>query len=232
MNDSEVEVGALQKQVNDLQQQLQIMAVSHQVSGPSNTHVWRNREADGLKTSRGPGSNKALVDGSGEYFCYRCGEDGHVATRCSAPEDSGKVISRLICSLRRQKGEKREAPSNSSGARDTNCIIKKSNVHVSNPTKLPEGLIGKPSFSPVKIEGHWCNALMDNGSTVTIVLEKWYRDHLSHIIIHPISSLCIWGLSDTSYPYRDYVAINMDFPNDGKKARTHTVLALVCPDRA
>uniref|UniRef100_A0AAR2JRA6 CCHC-type domain-containing protein n=1 Tax=Pygocentrus nattereri TaxID=42514 RepID=A0AAR2JRA6_PYGNA len=37
------------------------------------------------------------------FFCYRCGEDGHVSRRCVAAQDSSKVISKLISALRRQR---------------------------------------------------------------------------------------------------------------------------------
>uniref|UniRef100_A0A3P9BLT2 CCHC-type domain-containing protein n=1 Tax=Maylandia zebra TaxID=106582 RepID=A0A3P9BLT2_9CICH len=40
---------------------------------------------------------------SESYFCYRCGENGHIATRCMAPENTAKVIQRLLGALRRSK---------------------------------------------------------------------------------------------------------------------------------
>lgn len=56
---------------------------------------------------------------------------------------------------------------------------------------------------------------MDSGSTVTIIFEQWYQKYLSHIPLHPISSLAIWGLGDSSYPYRGYVAVSVEFLEDG-----------------
>ncbi|XP_076126774.1 uncharacterized protein LOC143106386 [Alosa pseudoharengus] len=97
--DEDSEVRVLQRQVTDLQHQLQIMAVSHRESRPSYTDEWRKREYDGPINSRDSSSSKKLpADGTGEYFCYRCGEDGHLATRCNAPEDSGSGFITL-CSV-------------------------------------------------------------------------------------------------------------------------------------
>lgn len=36
------------------------------------------------------GSRPAQSPGGGERFCYRCGEDGHIATQCSSPENGKK----------------------------------------------------------------------------------------------------------------------------------------------
>lgn len=230
--DNESDMRILQRQVSDLQHQLQIMAVSHQDQRPPYTAQWRSREPAGQNSRSGAGNSRRLpTDVPGEYFCYRCGEDGHVATRCNAPEDSGRVITRLIRSLKKQKGEPREIPSSSSESKETHVkhMSNRSDISVS-PSTLPPGLVGQPSLSPVIVEGHECKALLDSGSTVTIIFEKWYSEHLSHLTIHPISSLCIWGLSDSSYPYKGYVAVNLKFPNDGNSGCVRTVLALVCPD--
>ncbi|KAJ8345313.1 hypothetical protein SKAU_G00295060 [Synaphobranchus kaupii] len=46
-----------------------------------------------------------------------------------------------------------------------------------------------------------------------------------------ISGLAIWGLSETCYPYKGYVVVDMEFPKDMCGVQeTIAVLALVCPD--
>ncbi|KAL2095819.1 hypothetical protein ACEWY4_007967 [Coilia grayii] len=230
-NDSEVR--ALQRQVADLQHQLQIMTVNHRSGMPFvTTPEWKPQAAGGSYSRPTPANSRRVQpsSGVGEYFCYRCGQDGHIATRCNAEEDSAKVITRLIRNLRKQKWEDQDSSQNPPSAADTHCTAKKSHAETSVASLLPDGLVGKPSLSPVKIEGHACTALMDSGSTVTIIFERWYHEHLSHLTIQPISSLCIWGLSDSSYPYLGYVAVSLQIEDDDRNCLTQTVLALVCPD--
>uniref|UniRef100_A0A3Q2G8M7 CCHC-type domain-containing protein n=1 Tax=Cyprinodon variegatus TaxID=28743 RepID=A0A3Q2G8M7_CYPVA len=113
----EQEVHMLQRQLCDLQHQIQIMAVSQR---PPNPREWRPRDTNEQHNRRMTGHSKSSPsEGSGDYFCYRCGEDGHVATRCEAPEDSGRVITRLIRSLRKQKDGRQEASSSRAGTTDT-----------------------------------------------------------------------------------------------------------------
>ncbi|CAI5657555.1 unnamed protein product [Oreochromis niloticus] len=166
---------------------------------------------------------------SDSYFCYRCGENGHIATRCMAPENTAKVIQRLLAALRRSKEEK--------GA--TGCAseptqvgsIRKSSVHTSSQCGLPDGLVGPSMMSDVTIEGQPCRALLDSGSRVTIIFESWYSRFIPNVPILPLQDLAIWGLSDSNYPYRGYVAVEVGFsPNSKEAVETVTVLALVCPD--
>lgn len=231
-NDSEVR--ALQRQVADLQQQLQIMAVNHHSGMPfATTPEWKPQSAGGSYSRPAPVNSRRVQpssSGVGEYFCYRCGQDGHIATRCNNEEDPSKVITRLIRNLRKQKGEDHDSSQNPPGSADTHCPAKKSHAETPIASLLPDGLVGKPSLCPVNIEGHACMALMDSGSTVTIIFERWYHEHLSHLTIQPISSLCIWGLSDSSYPYLGYVAVSLQIEDEDSNCLTQTVLALVCPD--
>lgn len=161
------------------------------------------------------------------FFCYRCGEDGHLAMQCSAPEDLPKVISKLIRSLKRQKRERRDFGSRNP---EEKCTVKKSTASAERIDRLPAGLVGKQSLGQVTIEGHPCSALMDSGSMVTIIFERWYEAHLSHIVIQPLSNLSIWGLGKSSYPYKGYVAVEVRFRVDGGWSPPEVVLALVCPD--
>lgn len=71
---------------------------------------------------------------------------------------------------------------------------------------------------------------MDSGSTVSIVFEGWYSQHLSHLPLHPISSLDLWGLGQTSYPYKGFIAAGIQFPEEDGQCEPKLVLALVCPE--
>lgn len=92
---------------------------------------------------------------------------------------------------------------------------------------IPEGFIGPPT---IEVNDLPCNALMDSGSTVTTIFEDWYKEHLPHVAICPVSDLAVWGLADSDYPYRGYVVVQMEFPEDltGVKGPV-VVLALICP---
>ncbi|KAK2865790.1 hypothetical protein Q7C36_001846 [Tachysurus vachellii] len=91
-NDSEVQ--ALKKQVQQLQQQLAVMSVGH--SHPM-SYTPSLPQPSSAPLRQKPVMNKD------DYFCYRCGEDGHIATKCQAPENSTQVINKLVHSLRKAK---------------------------------------------------------------------------------------------------------------------------------
>lgn len=98
---------------------------------------------------------------------------------------------------------------------------------------MPEGLVGPPSTTCIKVEGINCTAILDGGSQVTIIFDSWYEKRLSHISLHPCSSLAVWGLSESgsSYPYRGYIQVESEVTaKTPGNARPIPVLALVCPD--
>lgn len=46
-----------------------------------------------------------------------------------------------------------------------------------------------------------------------------------------MKGLAIWGLSDTSFPYKGYVIVDLEFPEDVTGIQeTVSVMALVCPE--
>uniref|UniRef100_A0A3B1IUI3 Gypsy retrotransposon integrase-like protein 1 n=3 Tax=Astyanax mexicanus TaxID=7994 RepID=A0A3B1IUI3_ASTMX len=223
-------VRTLQMQVSDLQHQLHSMAVKHVDVPPAKAQNWRNRETQGTYSTRNPAFSQTKskeTSNADDFFCFRCGQDGHLATRCQEPEDSARVITRLIRSLRKKK-EEGQPPVSEEAKPTENCSVKKSAVYNCGVQGVPDGLVGKPSLSRVIIGRQPCTALLDSGSTVSIIFENWYNKYLSHVPIQPISSLAIWGLSDTSYPYKGYVGVSVEFPDDGGEATP--ILALVCPD--
>ena len=209
------EVQALKKQVKHLQQKVNSKTNKRQNTAPTSVMAVNSP----TKSSENE-----------ERFCYRCGENGHLASKCNKPENQNKVIQRLLQALKKAKNSNLQTKTETQ-AKDPSCTVRKSAVDICESTGLPEGLIGPPSIEPLKVNGHLCDALLDSGSRVSIIFESWYRKFLSSIPIYPVTKLDIWGLSDSSYPYLGYVVVDMEFPKKVTGApTTMSVLALICPD--
>lgn len=220
-NPLNAEVLALKAQVEQLQKQLSVLSVG--ASSPNTQEFLVSRGSVAPIRSAGKSS-----DG---FFCYNCGGDGHIASKCEHAANSGLVIQKLLQLLRKSK-EKKPA----SGQRDTDvgrsdCFSKKSLIEVPEPSFVPAGLVGPSSTVEVKVNGQPCLALLDSGSQVTIVFEKWYLRHLPQVPLNHFDGLAIWGLSSSSYPYRGYIVVDMEFPQALMgSSEIISVLALVCPD--
>ncbi|KAL1273006.1 hypothetical protein QQF64_028868 [Cirrhinus molitorella] len=189
------EVQELRKQVQHLQQQLAIMSVSSTHHSPP---VPEPRPRPPSSSSFLKGKSARTKD---DYFCYRCGEDGHIATKCQAMPNSEQVIQKLIRSLRQAKTEKYETDDTHRKAQNQTCFSKKSQTDVHELSSLPKGLVGPASTVDVKLNGRVCQALLDT-------------DH-----------------SSSSYPYKGYIVVDVTFPAAVTGVEESlSILALVCPD--
>nr|XP_054604917.1 paraneoplastic antigen Ma1 homolog [Nothobranchius furzeri] len=181
----------------------EVVKLRKQVSAMSVKSTAAPQELLPLKdTSPTPGAPRASMPRDPkDIFCYRCGEVGHISTKCTSPENYPKVIQKLIQAQRRG----RAGPGCTDG-KIVNANVKRSAVKL-HADNLPKGLVGPPSTAHVKVEGKPCTALLDSGSQVTIVFDSWYTEHLSHVPLNPVSGLAIWGLSESesSYPYKGYI---------------------------
>lgn len=94
-----------------------------------------------------------------------------------------------------------------------------------------EGLVGESPTTTVLLDGVKCKALLDTGSQVTCVSEKFYRSHLSHRDLIPLSELDLTGAGGYDVPYLGYITLNLTpeakDAGTGRKVRT---LALVLED--
>ncbi len=131
--------------------------------------------------------------------------------------------------VRVKKGDKE--PEGKPSASVENCSVRRGAVDSCKPNSVPEGLVGPSPFAYVTIEDQPCKALLDSGSRVTIVFESWYKRHIPHIPILPLTNLAIWGLSDSTYPYKGFVSVDVAFStSEGVEKERVSLLALVCPD--
>lgn len=194
----DVEVEALKQQIQQLQQ-IGVMKVGY---GLPVDHAQPHPKPVSAQ-SRARSSNERE-----DYFCYRCGEDGHVATKCKSPENLPLVIQKLVHSLRKAKSGRSDAARDSPKSGTHDCYSARSQDHVSGTRCLPKGLVGPSSTVSVKINGHPCKALLDSGFQVTIVFDSWYSKYLPEVPLQPLDGLSIWGLSSSSYPYKGYIVID------------------------
>lgn len=93
--ESQSELQSLRKQVKALESKMSVMIVKY-TSDPQREHMTQPNQYKAA-----PSHKPALFRGfspkdSDEYFCYRCGESGHIATRCTGPENPQKIIRKLI----------------------------------------------------------------------------------------------------------------------------------------
>ncbi len=85
--------------------------------------------ATAVKVNMGEGGNKnPPCQQEDDFFCYRCGEDGHISTKCTAMTNEKKVIRKLIASLRKSK-EKQNTSDAGSDNKTTHCSARTQTVH-------------------------------------------------------------------------------------------------------
>ncbi|CAM4632732.1 unnamed protein product, partial [Lepidochelys olivacea] len=164
--------------------------------------------------------------GKGQFFCYRCGQDGHSAAKCRNEENPSLVYGKLRISWERSGSCQRvwgRGPPRSAGFEDSprkDC-----------PAGIPAGLIGPRAEVMVRIEGVECKAVLDTGSQVTIIFQSFYQQMLRHLPIQPLTGLGLCGLSMDEYPYQGYVIVHLEFPEEVAGVREEVdTAALICPD--
>ncbi|XP_056457197.1 uncharacterized protein LOC130391037 [Gadus chalcogrammus] len=224
-NESQSELQSLKKQVKALESKMSVMTVKYTSEQTPQPH--RYKAATGYKPAHSRVSSPR--QDNDEFFCYRFGENGHIATRCTAPENLQKVIRKLIRLARVSPLSHKENPQ---PAAEEHCVARTNKVEVpENNTDLPEGLVGPSFIHTIKVNAVVCDALIDSGSNVTIIFESWYNNHLLDVPKKPLSGLGLWGLADTEYPYKGYVVVEMEFSEEitGVTGRVE-VLALICPE--
>uniref|UniRef100_A0AAR2IPB4 Paraneoplastic antigen Ma-like C-terminal domain-containing protein n=1 Tax=Pygocentrus nattereri TaxID=42514 RepID=A0AAR2IPB4_PYGNA len=200
------ELTSLRKQLKKLQQDMSDMKKKESGASAAVLQV-------ATSTNYSPAEKRLQHNTSADYFYYRCGEDGHIASKCRAPENEKEVIQKLLGSLRKLKEGKtgKAAPAELDRL---HCSSKRSAVDVASQRAVPSGLIGPSPIVQTKINDKLCSALLDSGSQVIIIFEEWHQKHLTDVPIQPVSGLAVWGLSESSYPYKGYVVVDVQFPKE------------------
>ncbi|KAL0199310.1 hypothetical protein M9458_007850 [Cirrhinus mrigala] len=177
------------------------------------------------------------------WYCFRCGEDGHIKPQCEAEPNPS-----LVASKREQLREKQlswdieNVPVPVGGQTGTEtqakCPKKKhcsSYAHSQSKGELvtlPKGLIGAKCTAQVTVGRRRCNCLLDTGSQVTTIPNSFYQENLSHLPIESLNNLLeIEGANGQEVPYIGYVETTIKFPRSllGKDIEVPT-LALIVPD--
>ncbi|XP_043118325.1 paraneoplastic antigen Ma1 homolog [Puntigrus tetrazona] len=87
----DLEVQSLKRQVQRLEEQLVSLSVRQ------SSQISKEPSPEQAVASAKPRFEVTKED----YFCYKCGEDGHIAPRCKATENYSLVIQKLVRSLRK-----------------------------------------------------------------------------------------------------------------------------------
>lgn len=91
----------------------------------------------------------------------------------------------------------------------TQTVGKDNNVEQS----IPPGFVGPRCVASVFLEGLQFESIMDTGSQVTTISERFHGNHLSHLPIRPIHALLeIEGAGGQHVPYLGYIKANVTFP--------------------
>lgn len=97
---------------------------------------------------------------------------------------------------------------------------------------LLDGLIGPHCALTVGIEGEQCESILDTGSQLTTISEKFHAAFLTSLPLKPIDCLLeIGGAGGHTDPYLGYVEANLTFPSTVTGTELELiVLALIVPE--
>lgn len=179
------------------------------------------------------------------WFCYKCGEDGHIARSCDKPMNKA-LVDQKYAELRHKQDEwkaavklERVPVTGPTGTEDTEespiskwrCETKCQQA-TATARRLIRRLVGSRHVARVTVGGVQQNCLMDGGSQVTTITKSFHETHLPSRPIIPIEDLLhIEGAAGQHVPYIGCIEVDVAFPEHFTgEPKVVTTLALVVPD--
>lgn len=102
------------------------------------------------------------------------------------------------------------------------------NMNFIHKCKVPPGLLGSPTETPVCIQGKTIKALLDTGSTVSTISRSYYQQNLANLDLNPMEDIlnieCAGG---QMLPYDGFIEVDISLTNIGGP---YTCMLLVIPD--
>ncbi len=229
----------IQKQIADLQAQIAAFTVSKGEKAVRNKvpNAQRAKPKESQPVSQKQSSAQFVTTKRPRpWYCFKCGEDGHIISSCSNPANPV-----LVDAKRKELKEKQQAWDEKTASKrplhfkleavpvegrsgtekqkspqeklKTKAILKEQKVKQAG--SVPKGLVGRKSTANVEVGGVGCNCLLDTGSQVTTISQSFYNDHLLEYIIKPVSDILeVEGANGEPVPYAGYVEISLKFPKE------------------
>lgn len=105
------------------------------------------------------------------------------------------------------------------------------NRQINEPRPNLGDLVGGTPEVDMRLHGIRCRALIDTGSQISAISERFYGQHLSNLILHQCSELLnVEGVGGESLPYLGYVECDVSIPMINNEEFTKRMPLLVVPN--
>ncbi|KAL7868508.1 hypothetical protein SRHO_G00098920 [Serrasalmus rhombeus] len=251
-SDSPEDTSDLKTQIVQLQSQItRLQASNSQKSKVEHSGEKTKRVAKTVSHETQASASKPLCGKPRPWYCFCCGEDGHIATLCNAdPNPSLVAVKRKQLREKQQAWELEHFPQTSfkltsvsvEGQTETvqrrrpypnRSLVDSKAARATYHKQLPSRLVGTKCTSNVTINGRSYNCLLDTGSQVTTIPQSFYETYLPHAECKPLNDLLeVEAANGQLVPYSGYIELNITFPESflGTSIEVPT-LALVVPDK-
>jgi hypothetical protein len=101
-----------------------------------------------------------------------------------------------------------------------------------NNDEMISKLVGSVTLADILVDDVPCRCLVDTGSQVTTISQRFYLKHLSYTTLQPVEScLKVIGAGGQEVPYLGYIAVDVTLPQDDLgDSQCFSILVLVVPD--
>ncbi|KAL7874154.1 hypothetical protein SRHO_G00051240 [Serrasalmus rhombeus] len=247
----EMDIAATPERVSSHgEHKLQAQMASLKASLKSSSTQFSSKQRKNLKpkTKVSSEKNPLFTKKPRPWYCFKCGEDGHIAPAC-ANEPNPELVEVKRKEFKQKQSWYEQNGSNlklnsvpvgglpgteTNHARPKQKTCNKTSIHshkVEHQTQLPKGLVRQKCIANVIVSGVDSNCLLDTGSQVTTISASFYKNNLTEHPIQPIDCMTVEGANGQDVPYLGYVPISLKFPKDFVETEPEvSTLALVVPD--